>query len=68
MNYECGCERGGDCTKTSMCFVQNVLEDQKEDFENKIRVAIDDITDGFAPDPVPHDLGVFLEMIEAIIK
>jgi len=68
MNYECGCERGGDCTKTSMCFVQNVLEDQREELQNQIRDAIDDTFDGFAPDPVPHDLCVFIKAIQAIIK
>ena len=27
---ECGCERGDDCTKTTMCHVQSVAEDRDE--------------------------------------
>ena len=67
MSVSCGCERGGSCFKTSMCHMDSVLQDQAEEFENKILFAIEDITDGFAPDPVPHDLGVFIEAIEKVI-
>jgi len=35
-NYECGCERGDNCTKTSMCAIQSALEDQSGDYEEKI--------------------------------
>lgn len=32
MNYRpCGCERGGDCTKTTMCAFQSDIEDLEED-------------------------------------
>ena len=68
MTVECGCERGGDCTKTSMCALDSALQDQAEEFENKIRFAIEDTKDGFAPDPVPHDLGVFIEAIEETLN
>ncbi len=26
--FECGCERGDDCTKTTMCHIQSVVEDK----------------------------------------
>ena len=32
--YECGCERGGDCTKTTMCAVQSALEDAEMNDNN----------------------------------
>lgn len=28
--HECGCERGDDCTKTTMCHVQSAIEDSEE--------------------------------------
>ena len=31
MNNQCGCERGGDCTKTTMCQLQSAMEDQAEE-------------------------------------
>ena len=31
--FECGCERGGDCTKTSMCALQSALEDKDSEIE-----------------------------------
>jgi len=31
--YQCGCERGGDCTKTTMCKVQAATEDYVEVLE-----------------------------------
>ena len=41
MNYECGCERGGDCTKTSMCALDSALQDQAEEFEARIELGKD---------------------------
>ena len=35
--YECGCERGGDCTKTTMCAVQSALEDLQEQHNVQLR-------------------------------
>ena len=35
-NYECACERGGDCTRASMCAIQSALEDQSWEFEARI--------------------------------
>ena len=32
----CGCEYGGDCTRTSVCQIQSALEDQFEDIYNEI--------------------------------
>ena len=32
-NYKCGCERGDNCTKTTMCAIQLALEDQGEEIE-----------------------------------
>jgi len=29
-SFECGCERGGDCTLTTMCAVQTVAEELEE--------------------------------------
>jgi len=68
MTVECGCERGGDCFKTSMCALDSALQDQAEEFEAKIRFEIDSFQDGYAPDPVPHDLGVFIKAIEVILN
>lgn len=31
--FECGCERGGDCTKTTMCQLQDALEDKDAEIE-----------------------------------
>ena len=31
--YECGCERGGLCTRTTMCAIQTALEDAKSKLE-----------------------------------
>lgn len=31
--FECGCERGGDCTKTTMCALQSALEDRDAEIE-----------------------------------
>ena len=36
MNNRCGCEDGGDCTRTSVCQVQSALEIQFEDIYNEI--------------------------------
>ena len=36
MSWECGCERGGDCTKTTVCSVESALEDQAYEYEAKI--------------------------------
>ena len=33
---ECGCERGYDCTKTTVCALQNALEDQAGEYEVRI--------------------------------
>ena len=32
-NHYCGCERGDDCTKTTMCYVQNVEQDLSDELE-----------------------------------
>jgi hypothetical protein len=37
-NFECGCERGGDCTKTSMCALQNAVEDAVEELKAEIEI------------------------------
>ena len=34
MNIACGCELGGDCTKTSMCALENAVEDALEGVED----------------------------------
>ena len=34
MSYECGCERGGDCTKTSVCALESAVEDELEGVED----------------------------------
>ena len=68
MVVECGCERGGECFKTSMCALDSALQDHAEEFEGQINDAIQDCKDGWAPDHPPHDLGVFIEAIEAIIN
>ena len=34
--YACDCERGGDCTRTTMCAVQSALEDQAGEYERRI--------------------------------
>ena len=39
---ECGCERGGTCTKTTMCYVQSAMEDLQElvmELEAKLETA-----------------------------
>ncbi len=41
--YECGCERGDDCTKTTMCFVQGAIEDHEEKY-NELKAAVLDVT------------------------
>lgn len=33
MNRECGCERGDDCTKTTVCAIESALQDQAEEHE-----------------------------------
>ena len=32
-NHFCGCERGDDCTRTSMCYVQHVEQDLNDVIE-----------------------------------
>ena len=36
MNFECGCERGGDCTRVSVCTMESALDDQAEEFQHRI--------------------------------
>lgn len=33
MTHLCGCEIGGDCTKTTMCYVQIVEQDLNDEIE-----------------------------------
>ena len=33
---ECDCERGGDCTKTTVCAIDSALEAQAEEYEYRI--------------------------------
>ena len=33
---ECDCERGGDCTKTTVCAIDSALQDQAEEYEYRI--------------------------------
>lgn len=40
--FECGCERGGDCTKTTMCALQSALEDKDVEIE-RLRAALERI-------------------------
>jgi uncharacterized coiled-coil protein SlyX len=40
--FECGCERGGDCTKTTMCQVQSAIEDSEERIA-ELEAVIDDM-------------------------
>jgi hypothetical protein len=68
MTVECGCERGGNCNKATFCAIDSALQDQAEEFENRIRFEIESFRDGYAPDFVPHDLDVFMEAIEAILN
>lgn len=39
--YRCGCEQGGDCTKTTHCAIQSAVEDREEQIE-LLRKALDD--------------------------
>jgi hypothetical protein len=32
----CGCEQGGDCTKTTMCSLQNAVQDAVDERDNRI--------------------------------
>lgn len=40
-HYFCECERGGDCTKTTMCHVQSAIEEGREEIEG-LKVSITD--------------------------
>jgi hypothetical protein len=58
-----------------MCAMDSALQDQAENYERytenleaKIRFEIQSFRDGYAPDPVPHDLGVFIAAIEVILN
>jgi hypothetical protein len=57
MTVECACERGGDCTRTTMCALDNALQDQADEFESAIQ-RIQDVLD----DP---DWGNVFERIQA---
>ena len=35
-NHACGCEVGIDCTKTTMCYVQTVEQDLKDECVNEL--------------------------------
>jgi hypothetical protein len=53
---ECGCERGGDCTKTTVCALANALQDQAEEFEatlNRLDRQVANLMDG-NPDMVDY--------------
>ena len=67
MTVECGCERGGDCTKTTMCAIDHALQDQADELDYQIRFEIQSFRDGYAPDHPPHDMGVFMEAIEKVL-
>ena len=43
------------------------IADMKSRF-NAVGFEIQSVKDGFAPDPLPHDLSVFIESIEVIIR
>jgi hypothetical protein len=36
MTVECACERGGDCTRTTMCALDSALQDQADMYEAKL--------------------------------
>jgi hypothetical protein len=36
MTVECACERGGDCSRTTMCALDNALQDQADMYEAKL--------------------------------
>lgn len=40
----CGCELGGDCTKTTVCAIESALEDQADEIE-RLREALRDAQD-----------------------
>jgi hypothetical protein len=44
MTVECGCERGGDCTRTTMCALDSALQDQADMYEAKLD-AFSDLAD-----------------------
>ena len=46
MNRECGCERGGDCTKTTVCAIGSALDDQADELE-RLRELEDRVKNGF---------------------
>ena len=33
---ECACERGGDCTRTTMCAMDSALQDQADEYDVRI--------------------------------
>jgi len=45
-NHYCGCERGDNCTKTTMCYVQNVEQDLRDELET-LSVAVRDANAAF---------------------
>ena len=54
---ECGCERGGDCTKTTVCAMNNALEDLREALD-RVRELPLKITDD---EPSPHRMAQLIE-------
>ncbi len=57
----CGCELGGDCTKTTECAIQAALEDQAEEYERSIEKLLLGFHDGkyeFANDVKCHDCDI----------
>ena len=41
MSHECGCERGGNCTKTTVCAIDSALQDQAGEYRTIIDGLID---------------------------
>ena len=36
MNRRCGCENGGDCTKTTVCAIESAVEDATESLQAEV--------------------------------
>ena len=60
----CGCEYGGDCTKTTVCALDSALQDQADE----VRALIHDCRDSWAPDHPPHDLAELMDEIELLLE
>jgi hypothetical protein len=38
MTVECACERGGDCTRTTVCAIDSALQDQADEYERQLEL------------------------------